>query len=180
VARRNTRTRNKADAAVEAAPPMAGADRFGPANRRRLSGPGLRAFLNIADLWGLSEGERMMVLGLPGRSTYFGWVSRARDGKDLTLPVDVLLRISGVLGVHKALRILFGGSKAEEVSWLRDPHDAPVFGGQPPMALLANGTQDGIMLVRRYLDAFRGGVFAPLGTVDLDFQPYSDDDVIIV
>jgi hypothetical protein len=155
VVRRSTRTRNKADAAVEAAPPMAGADRFGPANRRRLSGPGLRAFLNIADLWGLSEGERMMVLGLPGRSTYFGWVSKAREGRDLTLPVDVLLRISAVLGVHKALRTLFGGSKAEEVAWLRDPHDAPDFGGQPPMALLANGTQDGIMLVRRYLDAFR-------------------------
>jgi hypothetical protein len=158
---------------------MAAANRFDPGNRRRLSGPGFRAFLNIADLWDLSETERRMVLGLPGRSTYFGWVSKTRDGRELTLPVDVLLRISGVLGVHKALRILFGGSKAEEVSWLRDPHDAPAFGGQPPMALLANGTQDGIMLVRRYLDAFRGGVFAPLGTVDLDFQPYSDDDVII-
>src|SRR3546814_2209594 len=86
----------------------------------------------------------------------------------LPISVDVLLRISAVLGVHKALRILFGGARDEEVAWLRDPHDALSFGGQPPMALLTNGTQDGIMLVRRYLDAFRG-VVAPPGAADLDF-----------
>jgi hypothetical protein len=157
---------------------MVDARQFSPENRRRLSGPGLRAFLDIADLWRLTEGERLMVLGLPGRSTYFGWVSRARGGRDLTLPFDTLLRISAVLGVHKALRILFG-SGPEEVAWLREPHHAPTFGGQPPMALLANGTQDGIMLVRRYLDAFRGGVFAAPGAADLGAVPYADDDIVI-
>lgn len=173
------RTRREPAEAAEAGPPTVGAARFDPRNRRRLSGPGLRAFLNIADLWKLSESERLMVLGLPGRSTYFGWVAKVREDKNLTLPVDVLLRISAVLGVHKALRILFGGSKAEEVAWLREPHDAPVFGGQPPMALLANGTQDGIMLVRRHLDALRGGGTAAPGASEFEFALYSDEDVII-
>lgn len=173
------RNRRRADQTDQAGPPRVDATRLDPANRHRLSGPGLRAFLNVADLWGLTEGERLMVLGLPGRSTYFGWVSRAREGRDLTLPVDALLRISAVLGVHKALQILFG-SGPEEVAWLREPHDAPTFGGQPPMALLANGTQDGIMLVRRYLDAFRGGIFAAPGAADRDAAPYADDDIVIV
>lgn len=158
---------------------MVDARPYSPENRRRLSGPGLRAFLAVADLWGLSEHERLMILGLPGRSTYFGWVSRARSGGNLILSLDTLLRISGVLGVHKALRILFG-SASEEVAWLREPHQGPTFGGQPPMALLSNGTQDGIMLVRRYLDAFRGGVFTAPSAFDRELAPYHDDDIVIV
>lgn len=153
--------------------------RFAADNRRRLSGPGLRGFLAIADAWGLGEGERLLLLGLPGRSTYFGWVAKARAGQDLTLPVDTLLRLSGVLGVHKALRILFA-TDAEGVAWLRDPHDAPTFGGQPPLALLTNGTPDGIMLVRRYLDALRGGVFATPGAGVDASDAYTDDDIVIV
>ena len=180
MAHRNQRTQSEAGAAAKAAPPTVDAGRFSTENRRKLSGPGFRAFLAVADLWGLSEPERLMVLGLPARSTYFEWVSKVQAGRDLTLSVDALLRVSAVLGVHKALRILFGGSKDEEVAWRRDPHDAPAFGGQPPMALLANGTQDGIMLVRRYLDAFRGGVFAAPGAIDRDFEPYSGDDIVIV
>lgn len=172
-------TAGRPDEAVAAGPPMLDPGRFSQESRRRLSGPGLRSFLGIAGLWGLSEAERLMVLGLPGRSTYFGWIARARDGRDLALPVDALLRISGVLGVHKALRILFGDSVEEEIAWLREPHDAPQFGGQPPMALLVNGTQDGIMLVRRYLDAMRGGVFAAPGALDRDAAPLSDDDIVI-
>lgn len=164
---------------VEAGPVLVDAGRFSAENRRRLGGPGLRSFLAIADAWGLTEGERLMLLGLPGRSTYFGWVAKARAGQALTLPVDTLLRISGVLGVHKALRILFPTDR-EGLEWLRGPHDAPTFGGQPPMALLTNGTQDGIMLVRRYLDAFRGGVFAPPSAGTDDGDAYGDDDIAIV
>ncbi|NYZ16042.1 DUF2384 domain-containing protein [Azospirillum sp. RWY-5-1] len=162
-----------------AGPAILDAGRFAADNRRRLSGPGLRSFLAIADAWGLGEGERLLLLGLPGRSTYFGWVAKARAGQDLTLPVDTLLRISGVLGVHKALRILFADDP-EGVAWLRDPHDAPTFGGQPPLALLTNGTPDGIMLVRRYLDALRGGVFAAPGSAVDAADAYGDDDIVIV
>lgn len=169
---------HRSDRVVRAGQPIVDASHFAPANRRRLSGPAMRTFVNIADKWQLSESERLMVLGLPGRSTYFGWVSKARASEDLTLPVDALLRISAVLGVHKSLSILFG-TDHEALGWLRGPHDAPIFGGQPPMALLINGTQDGIMLVRRYLDAFRGGTFAAPDADDQNAAPYTDDDIVI-
>jgi Protein of unknown function (DUF2384) len=169
---------HRSDHVVHAGRPMVDAGHFAPAKRRRLSGPAMRTFLNIADKWQLSESERLMVLGLPGRSTYFGWISKARASEDLTLPLDALLRISAVLGVHKSLSILFG-TDHEALGWLRGPHDAPTFGGQPPMALLINGTQDGIMLVRRYLDAFRGGTFAAPDADDQNAAPYTDDDIVI-
>jgi len=156
---------------------MLDANRFAPANRRRLSGPGLRTFLAIADLWSLSEGQRLLILGLPSRSTYYSWVKAAREHRDLTLDVDVLTRISAVLGIHQALGVLHN-SEAEGVAWLKKPHNAPVFGGQPPIALMASGTQDGLLLVRRFLDAARGGFYMPPNELDREFEPYTDADVI--
>src|SRR3546814_13378783 len=74
--------------AIGPSPLVLEADRFAGGNRRRLSGPGMRTFLGIANVWGLSEGDRLRVLGFPGRSTYYGWVSRARAGQDLELSAN--------------------------------------------------------------------------------------------
>lgn len=153
------------------------AARFSPPNRRRLSGPGLRTFLAIADVWRLTEVERLLVLGGPSRSTFYGWVKAARDHQDVTLPTDTLIRISAVLGIHKSLRILFQ-TEHDGVEWLRGPHRSQPFGGQPPLALVTGGTQDGLMAVRRFLDAARGGVFMPPNEADADALPLSDDDIV--
>src|SRR6201990_814808 len=79
--------------------------RFAPANRRRLSAPALRTFLAIADLWGLTEEQRLLILGYPSRSTYHSWCKQAREHGAFTLDVDVLTRISAVLGIHQGLGI---------------------------------------------------------------------------
>ncbi len=152
--------------------------RFSSANRRRLSAPGLRSFLAIADLWGLTEEQRLLILGLPSRSTYHGWVKTVREHGDITLSVDALLRISAVLGIHQALGILHQ-TEQEGIAWLRSPHGATVFGGRPPLDLLTCGTQDGLLTVRRFLDAARGGVYMPPNAADLDFTPYADADAVL-
>lgn len=164
---------------VAAGPELLSAGRFEPKARERLGAPALRTFAAIAEGWGLTEAQRLSVLGFPGRSTYHYWLAKARDRKRVLLPVDTLLRLSAVLGIHKDLRILFGRPE-DEGAWLKRPHDAPLFGGQPPMNLVTNGTQDGLMLVRRYLDAWRGGVFAAPNAADRNFAPYSDEDIVIV
>lgn len=153
------------------------ASRFAPANRRRLSGPALRTFLAIADLWGLNEEQRRLILGYPSRSTYHHWAKLAREHGEFTLDVDVLIRISAVLGIHQALGILCAND-AEAVAWLKGPHDAPLFGGQPPLALVASGAQDGLLAVRRFLDAARGGLYMPPNTLDTAFAPYDESEVI--
>lgn len=162
---------------VPASPPVLDADRFAPANRRRLSAPGLRSFLAIADLWGLNEEQRRLVLGYPSRSTYHNWAKLARAQGEFTLDVDVLARISAVLGIHQALGVLFGG-EAERLAWLRGPHDAPLFGGQPPLQLVTGGTLDGILSVRRFLDAARGGIYMAPNGADADFTAHEDSDLV--
>ncbi|PDV86843.1 hypothetical protein CO652_19520 [Rhizobium sp. H4] len=152
-------------------------ERFAPANRRRLSPPALRTFLAIADLWGLSEEQRLLVLGYPSRSTYHSWAKQAREHGAFTLDVDTLTRISAVLGIHQALGVLFSDERAG-VAWLRTPHQAPVFGGHPPLDIVTNGTQDGLMTVRRFLDGARGGLYMPPNRLDDAFTPYEDADIV--
>jgi hypothetical protein len=138
----------------------------------------MRTFLAIADLWDLSEEERRLILGLPARSTYHHWAKTAREHGELTLDVDVLLRISAVLGIHQALQTLHAAER-EGVAWLRRPHRGLVFGGKPPMALVTSGTQDGLLTVRRFLDAARGGLYMEPNELDRDFAPYTDADLVI-
>ena len=118
-----------------------------------------------------------MILGSPARSTFHGWARIARQGGGLLLPADTLIRISAVLGIHKALGILFH-TQNETIGWLRGPHRAQPFGGQPPIALIASGTQDGLMAVRRFLDAARGGTFMAPNEAD-HADPLTDADILL-
>jgi hypothetical protein len=151
--------------------------RFDPANRRRLSAPALRTFLAIADLWGLTEEQRRLVLGYASRSTYHNWCRQARAHGRVTLGVDVLTRISAVLGIHQALGILFPDEHAG-VAWLHGPHKALVFGGQAPIDLMTSGSQDALVTVRRFLDGARGGLYMPPNAIDENFQPYEDSEIV--
>lgn len=151
--------------------------RFLPANRKRLSAPALRTFLAIANLWELTEEQRLLMLGYPSRSTYHGWCKQAREHGAFTLDVDVLTRISIVFGVHQALGILFP-TEPQGVEWLRGPHSAPVFGGHPPLDLLTSGSQDGMLTVRRFLDGARGGAYMQPNALDQAFTPYEDTEIV--
>ncbi|EEZ33855.1 Hypothetical protein BROD_0680 [Brucella sp. NF 2653] len=162
---------------ISKGPDMLDARRFTPASRKRLSAPGLRTFLAIADLWKLDEQQRLLVLGLPSRSTYYNWVKAVREHRDITLDVDVLMRLSAVLGIHQALGVLYPGETAGR-KWLHTPNGAPLFGGQPPLQLVVSGTQDGLMAVRRFLDAARGGLYMEPNALDRAFHPYHDEDVV--
>ncbi|MEO8716225.1 MAG: MbcA/ParS/Xre antitoxin family protein [Acetobacteraceae bacterium] len=152
--------------------------RFASGNRRRLSAPALRTFLAIADLWGLSEDQRRLVLGMPSRSTYHNWARIVRAHGEITLDVDVLVRLSAVLGIYQALRILHA-TEQEGTEWLKRPHSEPIFGAQPPLALITSGTQDGLLAVRRFLDAARGGLYMAPNALDAAFTPYSDADIVL-
>lgn len=147
--------------------------------RRALSGPAMRTFLSIADRWKLDEAQRLRALGLPGRSTFYGWRSKAQSHRPLSLGLDALLRISAVLGIHKALRIVFP-SERDGIDWLLAPNAGPLFGGQRPIDLIASGSQDGPILVRRYLDAWRGGSSAAPTSLERDAPPLTDADIALV
>ena len=71
------------------------------------------------------------------------------------LDVDRLTRISYVIGIFKALRILHSDALADE--WVRLPNQHPIFGGQTPLAYMTHGGLPAIQTVRRLLDARRAG-----------------------
>lgn len=118
---------------------------------QRASGPALRAFAAIADGWSLSAKERMAILGLRS-STYYAYLKNP-DAARLT--PDTLERISYVLGIFKALRILLPRGEAR-AAWLRNGNADPGFAGVSPLAVMTAGKVANLYRVRRYLDGERG------------------------
>lgn len=151
---------------------------IGESERRHMSGAAIRTFANISDLWNLTEKQRLILLGAPGRSTYYSWLSKASLNHDIVLPLDVLLRISAILGIHKAINIIFH-SKEHGLKWLSNPNSGTLFGGQSPKEIMLAGTQDSILTIRRYLDAWRGGVFSSPDVKD-DENFVLPSDVVII
>ena len=123
-----------------------------PAHRRRLSGPGLKAFFQIADHWALSIPEQQTLLGAPPRSTLFAW----KKGASATLSRDTLERISHVVGIFKDLRILFPNEKTAD-QWIKMPNDEDLFGRKPVLDFIMSGSINELIVVHDYLDAQRGG-----------------------
>ena len=121
-------------------------------DRKRLSGPALRTFFRIADLWSLSVEEQMTLLGLTARSTFFKW----KKDQVTVLPRDTLERISYMLGVYKALQILLPDEQAAD-EWVRRPNAALPFGGRSALDRMLSGQVADLYVVRQYLDAQRGG-----------------------
>ena len=120
---------------------------------RDLSAAGLRAFFNIARDWDLSADEQMVLLGAPGRSTFFKWKS-APEVADLKR--DTLERLSYLLGIYKALQVLLPATSAAD-AWIKKPNDVPLFVGKSALARMLGGNVADLVAVRQYLDARRGG-----------------------
>jgi Protein of unknown function (DUF2384) len=116
-----------------------------------LGGPGLRAFVNIAEAWGLSVAEQLTLLGIGSRSTFFKW----RRERDPNLPGDTLERLSYLLGIYKSLQILLPDPKAAD-AWVRQPNTASPFGGRSALERMLSGHVADLYVVREYLDAQRG------------------------
>ena len=53
-----------------------------------------------------------------------------------------------------------------------------MFGGQPPLSLIANGDKDSLLNVRRFLDAACTGLYRPPNDIDRGFQPYTDAQIV--
>lgn len=120
---------------------------------RDMAAAGLRAFFNIARDWGLNTEAQMVLLGSPGRSTFFKWKA-APERADLKR--DTLERLSYLLGIYKALQILLPDPAAAD-AWVNKPNTAALFGGRSALERMLAGNVADLLAVRQYLDAQRGG-----------------------
>ena len=112
------------------------------------AGAMFRAALNLFRLWDVTDDQAATLLDLTKR-TYARWKAGdtgriSRDGK---------ARLSNLMGIHKALRIVFNDA-ARGYAWMKTANDA--FGGRSALDIMMGGEITDIMRVRRYLDAERG------------------------
>lgn len=108
-----------------------------------------RAAVNLFSKWGMTDEQSAVLLDMPLRS-YRHWKAEgpgrmSRDGR---------ARLSNLMGIHKALRIIFAEA-ARGYAWIKADNDA--FGGVSALGVMLGGELTDIMRVRRYLDAERGG-----------------------
>ena len=116
-----------------------------------LGGPALRAYFAIAAAWGLRPAEARLLLGDPPESTFYKW-KKQQDGAPTR---DVIERISYVLGIFKALELLFPDPTRAD-AWIRKPNAALPFGGRSALERMLSGNVADLYVVRSYLDAQRG------------------------
>jgi hypothetical protein len=120
--------------------------------RERLSPSALRAFFNIMERWSVRDEDARMLLGGVSNGPYYQW----KKEPERTLDTDTLTRISFLIGIFKALNIAYGEELADE--WIKLPNTNRIFAGQTPLAFLLSGGLPAFQVVRRLLDARRGGL----------------------
>lgn len=122
------------------------------AERERLSPSALKAFFSIMAHWGVRDPEARALLGGISNGPYYTWKKNPRR----TLSADTLTRISYLVGIFKALNTLYGEELAD--AWVTLPNSHRLFGGATPLAYMKAGGVPALQVVRRLLDARRGGV----------------------
>ena len=111
-----------------------------------------KVVLNIFDKWHCTTDESLTLLGLK-RSTWFKYKSAPEKA---SFSHDLIERISYLLNIHAALRILF--SNQESVyKWVRKPNKAPFYNGRSAMDIMMQGRVVDLWAVASRLNAERGG-----------------------
>ena len=119
--------------------------------RKRLSHTAIQVFFRMAQVWQVRNEDAMTLLGGISNGRYFE-LKRSHRG---VLTQDELTRISLLIGIFKALNILFSQKLAQQ--WITRPNTNPMFHNEPPLQLLTSGGMPGMISVRRLLDSRRGG-----------------------
>lgn len=126
-----------------------GAPEFRPEPLTNAEGAAMfRAVVNLFARWGLTDEQSATLLDMPLRS-YRHW----KAGEPGRLGRDGKARLSNLMGIHKALRIIFR-EPTRGYDWIKAPNTA--FGGRSALAVMLGGELTDLMRVRRYLDAERG------------------------
>ena len=120
--------------------------------RKRLSASAAKTFFRIMARWKIrDEAARQLLGGISSGSFY----ALKRNPAPRSLDQDTLTRVSLLVGIFKALHILYSPRLADV--WMTLPNKNPMFRGAAPLAYIQRLGQPGMMHVRQLLDARRGG-----------------------
>jgi len=109
----------------------------------------IKAFLRVAATWKLRNDDTRQLLGGISYGTFY----RLKRGESTKLNQDKLTRISLLIGIFKALNILYSKSLADK--WVTLPNNNSLFSGSTPLIYMIKGGMPGLVRVRQLLDAQR-------------------------
>ena len=120
--------------------------------RARLSESAVKGFFNIANKWEIKDEDARELLGGLASSSFY----ELKKNPKKTLDIDRFTRISYLIGIYKALHILYGDNLADK--WVKMPNQNRLFNGESPLEFMKSGGIVALQLVRSLLDARRGGL----------------------
>lgn len=132
-----------------AAQPSAPSPGAGPYTVREIEAM-QRTVIAILARWGVTDAQAAVILGDIAPKTFRRW----KAGEHGRVNRDLADRLSLLIGIHRALRIIFT-DPGRGYAWMRRANDA--FGGRTPLELLLGGGMSDLVRLRRYLDSVRGG-----------------------
>ncbi len=109
-----------------------------------------RTVINIFARWGVNDHDAAILLGGISAKTFRRW----KDGDYGRVGRDLADRMSNILGIHKALRVIYRDTE-RGYQWIAAPNEA--FGGRSALDIMLDGGMADIRRVRLYLDSVRGG-----------------------
>lgn len=128
------------------------ADLSSRAVQEKLSPVAIRAFFRLTSHWKLRDEDARGLMGGISNGSFY----QLKRSPAKTLDQDKLTRASLLVGIFKALNILYSVKLAD--AWVQLPNTNPIFGGQTPLAYMLKGGVPAMLRVRQLLDARRGGL----------------------
>ena len=113
----------------------------------------IQGVIRIFALWNISDGQARVILGLSAKQ-YGRWHNSAPAISSLR--ADTIERISIILGIYAALRVLLPDPPIAN-SWVLRPNTTAVFGGTRPLDYMLRGNVSDLRAVRAYLEGERWG-----------------------
>lgn len=106
-----------------------------------------RMVMKLFDHWNLTSEDQCALLGLAPETQMS--LNQYRDGEPLADDSNLLGRVGHLMGIHKALQIIFPHDRDLAYRWVTQPNQS--LGGRQPIDVMKEG-YEGIVAVRRYLD----------------------------
>lgn len=118
-------------------------------DRERLSPTAVRAIREVTKQWGITGAEMASLLGV-STST---WDRMSTGSWEGSLSQDQLTRASALIGLFKALHLLFADDMADR--WVRLRNRGALFQNRTPIEAMIDGGISLMIDVRRHVDALR-------------------------
>ena len=111
----------------------------------------LKAFFRITDEWGCTGEDQRKLLGNIGKTT----LQKYKQLPPVRLSQDTMERISYIIGIYKAVQMLYPTPERANRRMMLTTTEAP-FGGVSALEFMKRSQMKHLMLTRQYFDAKRG------------------------